>query len=235
MAEAQKAALYFINSEKWQTKNGKDAWTFETNEGGRYSTFDPRIAQHLADKLDGEQVEIEFTVTKKNDKTYRNIVAIPGAVDRQSYSGSKGGGGGMSDKQAAIIAAAILHAPNPRELNLPGVFATAHAIVGEYFGSSGGGSGESGDSGSPPGSTSSGASAPSSWASDVEPAAGDDPAIGELEGLMREVWPNRPGLARTWLTGKLSRFGVASLEACTVDQLAELATDLTKIAGERTS
>lgn len=81
-----------------ETSSGKVLWLIEDAEGRQMSCWRAEIADHLAQATAPVGVTV---AVKQGDggRTYRNIVAVPGVIERQS-----GGGGGNRDLLEQIVA-----------------------------------------------------------------------------------------------------------------------------------
>jgi hypothetical protein len=201
-----------------ETRTGKRKWLIEDAEGRTLGTWEDAVSSFLASAE--SPVEVEVRVSEVNGRTYRNVVSIPGRIERRARAR-----GGMTDRQAALLASAILHAKDAHDLGA--VLSTASLLLDQWFGG--------GEPSSREGSVS---SEPSSRGGSVVASATYAPAPpghSDLEELLSDAFPGRPQLAKRWLSYELERRQAASFDDLPPKDQSEIAQALAQIAAGRAS
>lgn len=98
----------------------KILYTLVATDGDMFTTFKPNPGKKLEDFSEGDMVEIEFTESKKNDRTYRNFVSLKEVENDSEFDPPDDSepeeaekGKPKSDKQADINRAVAVKAVGP--------------------------------------------------------------------------------------------------------------------------
>lgn len=182
------------------TANGNTYWTLEDAEGRQASTWSRAVAEHLRQATGVTTCEVELR--ERDGKRYRNVVAIPGVVKRAQRQAPRGSA--LSDRQAAVIAGAILAASGT--ISLSDAATTCLAWL-------------------------TGGAAPSPAAGD-RPAAGDTSPT-DLREALAMAFPGRPQLAERWLATKLREFVADDPDQLTDEQYSAIVGELVDLARQQ--
>lgn len=201
--------------------SGGTWWSIEDAEGRSASTWSREVAEHLRQAT--EPVECEVDVKERDGRRYRNIVAIPGVVQRAQRGG--GGRSLLTDRQVALLAASLITrdvdaalAAAPRlESWLAGASNLHRASPSTAPAATGGGpSGTAGPAPTP-------RAAPSVPASPTH----------AVEAALAAAFPGKPQLAERWLATRLREAVAGSVEELTDEQLAEMLEELERLAAQK--
>jgi hypothetical protein len=207
----------------WTTDDGeKEGFEFTSIQGEKFNCFDPALAKSFEDNdLAGKAKDYVVVLPERADKS-PTIVEIVGLYKREGGSGWGRGGGGMTDRQAALMAAsAVFSGSNPKG-NYEAVAGKITGVAGLFLPwlssstAKASGAGDEAEAGEATGDS----PAPD------DNGEGDPAQKSDLKEMAASIWEEKPHLGVAFLASAAKKYGKKDVDELTPDQQAEIAAQL---------